>query len=62
MSVRLGETAAVLVLMLVLLALKRVEALAGLPLSQITGIVAFSFAIFLALGLYQQELARIREE
>jgi hypothetical protein len=36
--------------------------LAGLPLTSITGIVCFAFAIFLSLRLFQAELARIRAE
>jgi hypothetical protein len=62
MPVRLSEVAAALVFILVLLAAKHVPALGSLPLTQMTGITAFSFAIFLALKLYRYELERIRAE
>ena len=62
MLLRPAEIAFVLLLILGLLGLKHVPALSFLPLSAITGIVAFSFAIFLALGLYRSELARIRDQ
>ena len=60
MLVRLSEVVPVLALVLALLAAKQVPDLSFLPLSQITGIVCFSFAIFLALRIYQAELKRIR--
>lgn len=59
MPVRVSEVAAALSLMLVLLAAKQVPLFGFLPLSQMAGITAFSFAIFLALRLYQYELARL---
>ena len=34
----------------------------ALPLTQITGIVCFAFAIFMSLRIFQSELARIRAE
>lgn len=60
MPLRLAEIVAVLLIVLGLLAAKHVPAMAGLPLSNVTGIVCFSFAIYLALKLFQLELARIR--
>ncbi|HWA18587.1 MAG TPA: hypothetical protein VG757_06285 [Devosia sp.] len=63
MPVRLHEVASVLALVLVLLIAKHVPQVAGLvPLASITGIVCFAFAIYLALRLFQLELARIRAE
>lgn len=62
MLVRLSEVVPVLGLVLALLAAKRVPALEFLPLSQMTGVVCFSFAIFLSLRIYQAELRRIRAE
>ncbi len=62
MPVRLPEVASVLMFVILLLAAKHVPALQFLPLTQITGIVCFSFAIFLSLRLFQLELARIRAE
>ena len=60
MLVRLSEVVPVLALVLALLAAKQVPALDFLPLSQITGVVCFSFAIFLSLRIYQAELKRLR--
>jgi hypothetical protein len=62
MLVRPREVAYVLLLVLGLIAAKQVPALAFLPLSHITGVVCFAFAIYLALRIYQAELARIRSE
>jgi hypothetical protein len=62
MPVRLSEVAAALAFMLLLLAAKHVPVLAQLPLTQMAGITAFSFAIFLALKLFRYELDRLRAE
>jgi len=62
MLVRFSEVVPVLGLVLALLAAKHISALSFLPLAQMTGIVCFSFAIFLALRIYNAELARIRAE
>lgn len=62
MLVRFSEVISVLGLVLALLAAKHIPAFSFLPLSQMTGIVCFSFAIFLALRIYNAELARIRAE
>ena len=62
MLVRFSEVVPVLGLVLALLAAKHVPALDFLPLAHMTGIVCFSFAIFLALRIYNAELARIRAE
>jgi len=62
MLVRVSEVASVLTLVILLLAGKHVPVLSGLPLTNITGIVCFAFAIFLSLRLFQAELARIRAE
>jgi hypothetical protein len=56
------EVAYVLTLILSLLMLKHVPALDFLPLGHITGVVCFTFAIYLALRIYRAELARIRSE
>jgi hypothetical protein len=56
------EVAYVLGLILSLLVLKQVPFLDFMPLSQVTGIVCFTFAIYLALRIYRAELARIRSE
>jgi hypothetical protein len=60
MLFRLSEVVPVLVLVVALIAAKRVPFFEFLPLSQMTGIVCFSFAIFLCLRIYQAELNRIR--
>ena len=60
MLVRIPEVASVLALILVMLGAKHVPFFNFLPLSQLTGIVCFSFAIFLALRIYRAELERIR--
>lgn len=62
MLVRFSEVIPVLALVLALLAAKHVPMLNSLPLSQMTGIVCFGFAIFLALRIYNAELAKIRAE
>ncbi|RUT28517.1 hypothetical protein EMQ25_16190 [Arsenicitalea aurantiaca] len=62
MIFKISEVAATLTLVVCLLAAKHVPALSHLPLSQATGIVCFSFAIFIALRLFQFELARLRRE
>jgi hypothetical protein len=59
---RFHEVFAVLTLVVALLAAKHVPLLSGLPLAQATGIVCFSFAIFLSLRIYSAELARIRSQ
>lgn len=60
MLVRIPEVAAALILVLALLAAKHVPQFSFLPLSQMTGIVCFSFAIFLALRIYRAELEKLR--
>ncbi|RYG85031.1 MAG: hypothetical protein EON59_13100 [Alphaproteobacteria bacterium] len=62
MLVRFSEVIPVLGLVLALLAAKHIPFFGFLPLAQMTGIVCFSFAIFLALRIYNAELARIRAE
>ena len=62
MLVRFSDVIPVLALVLSLLAAKQFEILSFLPLSQMTGVVCFSFAIFLALRIYNAELAKIRAE
>ena len=62
MLVRVSEVASVLVLVVLLLIGKHVPVLNALPLTNITGIVCFAFAIFLSLRIFQFELARIRTE
>lgn len=62
MLVRVSEVAIVLTLIVSLLVAKHVPLLGGLPLTQITGIVCFGFAIFLSLRIFQSELARLRAE
>jgi hypothetical protein len=62
MLVRVPEVASVIFLILTLIIAKHVPLLSFLPLTNITGIVCFAFAIFLALRLFQSELARIRAE
>ena len=49
-------------LILLLIIAKHIPFFDALPLNNITGIVSFSFAIFLCLRLFQFELARIRAE
>jgi hypothetical protein len=62
MPVRVPEVASVLALLLLLLIAKQIPFFAVLPITSIMGIVSFSFAIFLALRLFQFELAKIRAE
>jgi len=60
--VRLHEVGSVLALILMLIIAKHVPIVSDLPLTNITGIVCFAFAIFLSLRIFQVELARIRAE
>ena len=62
MLVRMREVGSVLALVALLLIAKHVPVLGDLPLTQVTGIVCFAFAIFLSLRIFQLELARIRAE
>jgi len=62
MLVRFSEVVSVLGVVLALLAAKHIPIFDFLPLAQMTGIVCFSFAIFIALRIYNAELARIRAE
>ncbi|HWV02294.1 MAG TPA: hypothetical protein VN109_14095 [Devosia sp.] len=62
MLVRVSEVASVLALVALLLIAKHVPVVNALPLTNITGIVCFAFAIFLSLRIFQFELARIRTE
>jgi len=62
MLFRFHEVVSVLTLVVVLLVAKHVPVASGLPLSQMTGIVCFLFAIFLSLRIYNAELARLRAE
>lgn len=62
MLIRLHEVGSVLALVLLLIIAKHIPLFQSLPLSNITGIVCFAFAIFLSLRLFQFELARIRAE
>ena len=62
MLVRVSEVVAAIALVLALLAAKHIPALSFLPLSQMTGVVCFSFAIFLSLRIYQDELRRLKAE
>lgn len=62
MLVRVSEVASVLALVVLLLIGKHVPVLNALPLTNITGIVCFAFAIFLSLRIFKAELARIRAE
>ncbi|MBI4921382.1 MAG: hypothetical protein HY834_06495 [Devosia nanyangense] len=62
MPIRVPEVASVLALVLLLLIGKHVPIMDAVPLTNITGIVCFAFAIFLALRLFQFELRRIRAE
>ena len=62
MLVRVSEVTTVIAIVLALLAAKHIPAFEFLPLSQMTGVVCFSFAIFLSLRIYQAELKRIRAE
>ena len=62
MLIRLHEVGSVLALVLILIIAKHIPLFQSLPLTNITGIVCFAFAIFLSLRLFQFELARIRAE
>ncbi len=62
MLFRFHEVVSVLTLIVVLLIAKHIPFASALPLPQMTGIVCFSFAIFLCLRIYNAELARIRAE
>jgi hypothetical protein len=63
MPVRPLEVVSVLALVVCLLVAKHVPPIAALlPLTSITGIVCFAFAIYLALRIFSLELARIRAE
>jgi hypothetical protein len=62
MPIRLHEVASVLALVLILIIAKQIAYFDALPLTNITGIVCFAFAIFLSIRLFQFELARIRAE
>jgi len=60
MPFRISEVAATLTLVGAMLLAKHVPLLSHLPWSQMAGIACFAFAIYLALRLYGEELARIR--
>ena len=62
MLVRTHEVVSVLALIVLLIIGKHVPVVNTLPLTSITGIVCFAFAIFIALRIFQAELARIRAE
>lgn len=62
MLVRPREVAAVLTLVTLLMAAKLVPFFAHLPLSNIIGIICAAFSIYLALGIFQDELKRARAE
>jgi hypothetical protein len=62
MLVRVPEVASVLALVALLLVAKHLPVVSDLPLTQMTGIVCFAFAIFMSLRIFQFELARIRAE
>ena len=62
MLVNPREVFAVLTVVLVLIAAKRIEVLAFLPLSAIAAIVCFAFAIYLSLRLFAAELESMRRE
>ena len=62
MLVRVREVGSVLALVVALLVAKHIPVLGDLPLTQVTGIVCFAFAIFLSLRIFQIELARLRAE
>ena len=62
MLFRFHEVVSVLTLVVVLLVAKHVPVVSALPLTQMTGIVCFLFAIFLSLRIYNAEIARIRAE
>jgi hypothetical protein len=62
MLFRVHEVASVLALVALLLIAKHIPVLGDLPLTNITGIICFAFAIFLSLRIFQFELARLRAE
>ncbi len=62
MLVRTHEVVSVLALIVLLIIGKHVPFFDALPLTNITGIICFAFAIFLALRIFQAVLARIRAE
>ena len=62
MLVNPREVFAVLAIVLVLIAAKRIEIFAFLPLSAIAAIVCFAFAIYLSLRLFAAELEAMRRE
>ena len=62
MLVRTHEVVSVLALIVLLIIGKHVPVVNTLPLTNITGIICFAFAIFIALRIFQAELARIRAE
>ena len=62
MLVRTHEVVSVLALIVLLIIGKHVPVVNDLPLTNITGIVCFAFAIFIALRIFQAELASIRAE
>lgn len=62
MPVRVPEVASVLALVVLLLVAKHLPVVSDLPLTQVTGIVCFAFAIFMSLRIFQFELARLRAE
>lgn len=57
MPVRIHEVVVALTMVLILLACKYVPALDHLPLSQWTGLVCFTFAIHLCLGIRRDLIA-----
>ena len=62
MLFRFAEVISALAVVAMLLVSKHIPVLNALPLAQMTGIVCFSFAIYLCLRIYRAELARIAEE
>ena len=62
MLFRFSEVLSVLAIIATLLVSKHIPAFQALPLSQLTGIVCFAFAIFLCLRIYRAELARLGAE
>ena len=62
MLFRSAEVVSVLMLVVALIIAKHLPLFAALPLSQITGIVCFMFAIYLSLLIYNAELKKIRAE
>lgn len=60
MPFRSSEVAYVLALLTAMLVAKHIPLLQMLPLTQMAGILCFSFAVYLALRLYMLELAQVR--